>query len=111
MVISAIASRPFLRRLSRHLRQTVFELWHVDLSNLGVGDGRLWRDVLAKAHLSARLSPFGRGNIFPDLEDVLISTPGDPKSAPLPELYLVFTPGTLERGSRLWPAFQPTREY
>ena len=88
-VISATAARPFLPDIPRHLRETVFELWRADLTHLGGGDGRLRRDVLVKAHLLARLSPIGRKNVFSDLEDMLVSTPGDLKSALLSELHLV----------------------
>ena len=92
VVISAAASRLSLSDISRRLRRTIFELWRVDLSNMGGGDGRLWGDVLVKAHLFARLSPVGRKNLFSDLGDVLIFTPGDLRSVPLLEPHLVSSP-------------------
>ena len=41
VALSARAARLFLSDISRHLRQTIFELWRADLSFLEGGDGRL----------------------------------------------------------------------
>ena len=48
--------------------------------------------MLVKALLSTRLRPIGRGNVFSDLEDVLICFPGDLKSVPLLELHSAMGP-------------------
>ena len=77
---SATASRPSLSGISHHLRLTIFEIWRADFSHLEENGGRLWGDVLEKAHLFARQSPIGLETLSSDLEDVLISTPGDLES-------------------------------
>ena len=82
-VISAAAARPSLSEISRRLRQTIWELWHADLTHLEGEDGRLWRDVLVKAHLFARLSPARWMILFAELGESVIFTPGDLESIPL----------------------------
>ena len=56
------------------------------------GDGRLWGDVLVKAHLFARLYPIGRESVFSDLEDAITFATDDLKTVPLPERHLVASP-------------------
>ena len=49
-------------------------------------------DVLVKAHVFARLPSAERGNLFSNLEDMLIFTSYDLKSAPLTELHFATGP-------------------
>ena len=104
-VISAAAARPSLSEISRRLRQTIWELWHADLTHLEGEDGRLWRDVLVKAHLFARLSPARWMILFAELGESVIFTPGDLKSIPLAQLHLVSCPSIQREMLRdLWDA-------
>ena len=71
-VIAAHVAAPYHPSTSRHLRRGTFDLWHADLTRLGGGIGRLWRDVLVEAHIFPRLTPSGRLSLFLALEEVLV---------------------------------------
>lgn len=61
--------------------------------------------MLVEAHLFARLSPEGWRNFFARIDDWLVFTPGDHKSIPLSELFLVTAPGIQSEMPRgLWNA-------
>ena len=92
-VFSVAEARPLLASISPRLRQSVLELWHAGPTYLQGGDGLRWGDVLAKAYFFATLSPADWQDLFSDLEDMLVFTPVDLKSAPLSELHLVTGPG------------------
>ena len=99
--ISTAVSRPYLASIPRQLCRTIFKLWRPDLTFWGVdGGGSLWRDVLRKAHLFARLSPVEWGNVLPPLEDLSILTSGRPQVHPTARAPPGFSPGRKKRGAQ-----------
>ena len=90
--ISAAAAKPYLSPVSRQFRQTIFELRNAALTSLGGGDGIRRRDVLVKAHVSARPSVAERGNLFLEAEVMAFFTPDDLESVLPSELQSVTGP-------------------